>query len=238
MHLELLFHPLASYCIKVVIALYENATPFEGRIIDFGNPRESEEFRALWPPAKIPVLRDHVRGQMVPESSIIIEYLDRHYPGSRPLIPRDPEQALQARLWDRFFDCYVHQPMQTLVANVMRPEGRRDTDSIAAAQAMLRTAYGRLDQQLAAGGWAGGCEFGLADCAAAPALFYAGTLVPFDERPHVAAYFDRLSGRESFVRAIKEAQPYFPLYPRHDAIQARFLDPEARTFSPQVPGDS
>jgi glutathione S-transferase len=235
MHLQLLFHPLASYCIKALIALYENGTPFERRIIDLGNPREREEFRALWPLAKFPVLRDLARGQTLPESSIIIEYLDRHYPGARPLIPLDPEQALQARLWDRFFDCYVHQPMQTLVSNLRRPESRQDTDSVAGADAMLRTAYGILDQHLAAGGWAGGHEFGLADCAAAPALFYSGTLVAFDEQPHLAAYFDRLSGRESFVRAIREAQPYFQLYPRRDAIPARFRDPQARSFSLSEP---
>ncbi len=239
MSLQLLFHPLASYCHKVLIALYETGTPFEPRVIDFGKPEDGEELRALWPVGKFPVLRDLARGRMYPESSIIIEYLDRHYPGAKPLIPRDPEQALQARLWDRFFDLYVHQPMQKLVGDHMRPEGRRDTEGAEAARSTLRTAYSMLDRSLAEGGWAGGPDFGLADCAAAPALFYAGILEPFEaHHDKLAAYFDRLSHRSSFVRTIKEAQPYFPLFPLHAAIPARFLDRNARSFSRSPPGAS
>jgi glutathione S-transferase len=232
MNLKLLYHPLASFCWKVSIALYETATPFEGRIIDLGNPEQCKELQDHWPVGKFPVLRDDGRDKVIPESSIIIEYLDRQYPGTRPLIPHDPEQALQARLWDRFFDNYVQQPMQKLVGDTMRPEGRRDPDGVAAAKATLQTAYALLERSLAGGGWAAGPDFGIADCSAAPALFYAGILVPFEPRhAYIAAYFDRLCQRASVVRTITEAQAYFPMFPLHAQIPPRFRQAGATSFA-------
>ncbi|HEY2396867.1 MAG TPA: glutathione S-transferase family protein [Rudaea sp.] len=236
MSLQLLYHPLASFCWKVSIALYENGASFDGRIIDLADPDQSRELQGYWAVGKFPVLRDIDRQQVIPESSIIIEYLDRHYPGPQPLIPRDPDQALAARLWDRFFDNYVHQPMQKIVAESMRPAGSRDVNGIAAAKATLGMAYAMLDRSLSAGGWAGGPEFGIADCSAAPALFYAGILVPFAGHANIVAYFDRLSDRASFVRTIREAQPYFPLFPMHHDIPARFLDSTATSFSSTAAG--
>jgi glutathione S-transferase len=236
MKLQLLHHPLASFCWKVSIALYENGTPFESRIIDLGDPEQARELQTYWPVGKFPVLRDLERAQVIPESSIIIEYLDCHYPGSRPLLPRDVEQSLKARLWDRFFDNYVQQPMQKIVGDSMRPEGHHDSDGIAGAKTTLQTAYATLDRSLAGGGWAAGPDFGIADCSAAPALFYAGILMPFDGHENIVAYFDRLSARASFVRTIKEAQPYFRFFPMRGDIPARFLDSHAESFSRSAAG--
>jgi glutathione S-transferase len=222
--LTLYFHPLASFCHKVLLALYENETPFEGRIVDLGDKAASAGFFSLWPVGKMPVLRDEARNQTVPETTIIIEYLDRHYPGARPLLPRDEAAALDARLWDRFFDLYVSVPMQKIVGDRIRAAGERDPRGVADAQAMLLTAYDMIERQVADGPWAIGDSFTIADCAAAPALFYAETLVPFSKtHPKVAAYFDRLANRASFQRVISEARPYFHNYPYREAIPARFL---------------
>jgi glutathione S-transferase len=184
------------------------------------------------------VLRDLDRGQVIPESSII-EYLECHLTrGARPLLPRDAEQSLKARRWDRFFDSYVQYPMQKIVGDSMRPEGHHDADGVADAKATLQTAYATLDRSLADGGWAAGPDFGIADCSAAPALFYAGILVPFDGHENVVAYFDRLSARAAFVRTIREAQPYFRFFPMRDDIPARFLDAHAESFSRPAAGRS
>ena len=232
MNLQLLYHPLASFCWKVSIALYENGVPFAGRIVDLGDPEQVRELQALWPVGKFPLLRGIGRDKVIPESSIIIEYIDRQYPAATPLIPADPERALQARLWDRFFDHYVHQPMQKLVADHMRAPAQRDAVGVADAVRTLETAYALLDRSLADSAWAAGPDFGIADCAAAPALFYAGVLVPFDAQyPNVAAYFDRLCARPSIVRTITEAQAYFHMFPLQERLPARFLDPAAQSFA-------
>jgi glutathione S-transferase len=222
--LTLYFHPLASFCHKVLLALYENETPFEGHIVDLGDEAASASFRDLWPVGKIPVLRDEARNRTVPETTIIIEYLERYYPGARALLPRDPETALDARLWDRFFDLYVSVPMQKIVTDRLRPAGGHDPNGVADSVSLLKTAYGMIERQMANNSWAIGDAFTLADCAAAPALFYADTVVPFSKAyPKVAAYFDRLANRASFRRVIAEARPYFQFYPYREALPARFL---------------
>ncbi len=224
MALTLYYHPLASFCHKVLIALYENATPFEGRIVDLADESSSAEMLRFWPVGKFPVLRDEERGQTVPETSIIIEYLAQHCPGPVPLLPSDPERALQARLWDRFFDLYVSVPMQKLVADLLRPSGQQDPFGVEEARATLRRAYDMIERQLSSRTWAIGDAFGLADCSAAPALFYADIVLPFTKtHPSAAAYFERLLGRASFARVLCEARPYFPNFPLHQAIPARFL---------------
>jgi glutathione S-transferase len=223
MSLTLYLHPLASFCHKVLIALYENGTPFEARIVNLADPAESAELHANWPVGKIPVLLDRSRDRVVAETSIIIEYLAQHYPGAVPLVPSDPERALQARLWDRFFDLYVHVPMQKIVTDRLRPAGRNDPHGVEEARATLSTAYGMAERQLAERSWAIGDAFSIADCAATPALFYAHTLLPFGaEHAQLAAYFERLCARASVRRVIDEARPYFPNYPYYDAMPARF----------------
>ncbi|WP_420998338.1 glutathione S-transferase family protein [Cupriavidus sp. 30B13] len=229
MALTLHYHPLSSFCHKVLIALYENGTPFTGHIVNLGDPDERAAFLALWPVGKFPVLRDEARALTVPESTVIIEYLDRHYPGSRPLLPAGGDEQREARLWDRLFDLYVHLPMQKIVGDCLRPEAERDARGVADARAALRTAYDLADKHLAGRRWAAGERFSLADCSATPALFYAGIAQPFTgTHPRLAAYFERLAGRPSVQRVLAEARPYFAMFPMADKIPQRFLAGPAR----------
>lgn len=224
MSLTLYFHPLASYCHKVLIALYENGVPFRGEIVDHADETANAEFLALWPVGKIPILRDEGRGRIVPETSIIIEYVDRHFPGPAALLPSDPEEALQTRLWDRFFDLYVSTPMQKIVTDRIRPQERGDPHGAEEAHAMLHTAYGVIERQMAGRTWAAGENFSMADCAAGPALFYAEAVHPFSgTHKNMTAYFDRLTERPSFRRTLEEARPYFDLFPYRENIPERFL---------------
>ncbi|AYG66493.1 MULTISPECIES: glutathione S-transferase family protein [unclassified Rhizobium] len=223
MSLILYQHPLASFCHKVLMALYENGTPFESRIIDLGNEGSRASLVRLWPLAKFPVLRDEALDSTVPETSIIIEYLDRHYPGATPLLPANPSDALCVRLWDRFFDQYVQDPMQRIVADVRRAEKDRSPQGVSEAQALLRTAYGMIEKQLDGKIWITGDSLTMADCAAAPALFYAETVVPFaEEHSRLKAYYRRLLERPSFARVLKEAMPYFHFYPYSEKLPAQF----------------
>ncbi|HEY4370876.1 MAG TPA: glutathione S-transferase family protein [Burkholderiales bacterium] len=209
-------HPFASYCQKAVTALYENGTPFTPRLLDQAEPENFREFARLWPLQKFPLLVDD--GRPVAEATIIIEHLDLHHPGARRMIPADPKAALEVRFIDRFFDNYVQTPMQAIVADAMRPAGERDAQGAAKARAMLDTAYAWLEQHMQKREWAAGAgkgDFGLADCAAAPALFYADWSHRIGQDfPQVLAYRARLNARPSFARAIEEARPfrhYFPL---------------------------
>lgn len=223
MSLILYQHPLASFCHKVLMALYENGTPFESRIIDLGNEESRASLVRLWPLAKFPVLRDEALDSTVPETSIIIEYLDRHYPGPTPLLPADPSDALCVRLWDRFFDLYVQDPMQRIVADVRRTEKDRSPQGVSEAQALLRIAYGMIEKQLDGKIWISGDSLTMADCAAAPALFYAETVVPFaEEHSRLKAYYRRLLERPSFARVLQEAMPYFHFYPYSEKLPVQF----------------
>jgi glutathione S-transferase len=215
MSLTLHFHPLASYCHKVLIALYENDTPFTPNSVDLSSEIERAALLKLWPIGKFPVLRDDARNQTIPESTVIIEYLDRHYPGRTRFMPAEVDRAWQARLRDRFYDLYVHEPMQKIVGDRLRPDGKKDPHGVEEARARLRTSYRMIDREMAARSWASGEAFSLADCAAAPALFYANEVMPFGEsHANVAAYFARLKARPSYARVLKEAEPYFAMFPR------------------------
>ena len=214
MSLVLHYHPLSSYCHKALIALYENDVSFTPQMVDLGDPQQRARFLRLWPIGKFPVLEDPARGKIIPESSIIIEYIERHHPGKERLIPDDPEQARETRLLDRFFDLYVHEPMQKIVGDRLRPEGAKDAHGVDHARKTMRTALGMLEQDMASRTWATGETFGLADCAAAPALFYANKLMPIaGQHPNVASYLDRLMQRPSYARVLLEAQPYFSMFP-------------------------
>jgi glutathione S-transferase len=206
-------HPFAAYCQKVLVALYELDLPFETRLVEGDDGRA--ELAAVWPIASMPVLRDDVAGLTVPESTTIIEHLDGFVAERPRLVPEDPAAALQARLWDRFHDQHVATPMQKIVGDRLRPEGREDHEGVADARRMLDTAYAVLDDQLAGRPWTAGPAFGLADCAAAPALFYARLVHRWDEERHanVARYFRDLAARPSFARVIEEARPYRDLFP-------------------------
>lgn len=225
MTLTLYQHPLASFCHKVLIALYENGTPFESSLVDLLDPEGAARFAALWPVGKMPVLTDSARDVVMPETSVIIEYLDRHYPGDQRLIPDDPDEALQVRLWDRFFDLYVHVPMQKIVTDTLRAPAENDHRGVADARATLGVAYGMADKHFAENTFAAGTAFSLADCAATPALFYGGIVEPFDEKyPHLSAYFERLLERPSVRRVLAEARPYFHMFPYKNLMPARFFE--------------
>ena len=215
MSLTLHFHPLSSFCQKVLVALYENDTPFTRNIVDLGDPAQRDALLKLWPIGKFPVLTDEARGETIAESSIIIEYLAQHYPGATALVPADPDRAREVRALDRFFDLYVDMPMQTIVGNRRRPNDARDPHGVAEARQRLRTAYRMIETDMAARMWAAGDAFSMADCAAAPALYYANLVEPFgSDNPNVARYFERLMARPSFARAVKEADPYRHMFPR------------------------
>lgn len=204
-------HPFSSYSQKALVALYENGTPFEYRNLE--DPQANAELTALWPMRRFPVLVDGAR--TIIEASCVIEYLELHYPGPVKLIPEDRDAALEVRMLDRFFDNYVSTPQQKFVFNQLRPEGDRDPYGVEEARAMLETSYAWLDARMATREWAAGDAFSLADCAAAPFLFYADWTHAIDPRfAHVRAYRERLLARPSFRRAMEEARPfrsYFPL---------------------------
>jgi glutathione S-transferase len=214
MSLTLYFHPLSSFCQKVLIALYENDTPFEPHIVNLMDEASSAAFKKIWPIGKFPVLRDDAKARTIPESSIIIEYLAQHYPGKTQLIPADPELARETRARDRFYDLHIHMQMQKVVGDRLRPPGEKDPHGVAQAKALMQTALGVMDEEMATRTWAMGDAVSMADCAAAPALYYANLVMPFGEtHKNMAAYFDRLMARPSFARPVKEAEPYRAMFP-------------------------
>ena len=215
MALQLYFHPLSSYCHKVLIALYENATPFEPVLVDLSDQRQRDDLKKLWPIGKFPVLRDTAADRVVPEACIIIEYLAQHHPGHTALVPRDPDLARQTRMRDRFFDLYVNDPVGKIVTDRLRPPGQGDALGVEQAKATLRTAYAMVEEDMATKAWAMGDAFTMADCAAAPALFYANLVLPFGEtQRNVATYLGRLVERPSVARVLAEAKPYLALMPK------------------------
>jgi len=218
MSLVLHMHPLSSFCWKTLIALYENATPFEPLLVNPGEETSREAFRKIWPIGKFPVLRDNApggnNGRTIPESTIIIEYLDQHYPGPTRFIPADADLARDTRLRDRFFDHYIHHPMQQIIANRLRPADKKDPYGVEQARGTLRTALDMTEQEITGKTWAMGDMFTLADCAAAPALYYANRVMPFaDTHPGVTAYLQRLMQRPAFARTLQEAEPFFKYFP-------------------------
>lgn len=203
-------HPFSSYSQKVLVALYENATAFDYRHLE--DARHREEWLALWPMRRFPVLVDGDRTLV--EASIIVEHLDHHHPGPARLIPDDPDEALQVRMLDRFFDNYVSTPQQKLVYDRLREESVRDPHGVGEARAMLDAAYAWLDGYMEGRQWAVADRFSLADCAAAPFLFYADWSHPIDAAfANVHAYRRRLLARPSFARAVDEARPYRHYFP-------------------------
>lgn len=207
-------HPLSSFCWKVLIALYENGTQFEQNLVNPGDPDSRAQFAALWPIAKMPVLEDTTHELAVPETSIIIDYLDRHHRGPVRFVPEDPDRAREVRLWDRIYDLYLQAPMQRVVLDRLRPEGQHDPVGVAEARTLLATALGMVERQVAGKQWTIGEDFTLADCAAAPALFYADKVMPLAAAyPNALALLGRLKARPSFARVLAEAEPYFQYFP-------------------------
>jgi glutathione S-transferase len=219
-------HPFAAFCQKALVALYELELPFTTHLVDGADGRA--ELAALWPMASMPVLRDESADLTIPESTTIIEYLD-HIAADRPkLIPADPAEALQARLWDRFFDQHVAAPMQKIVGDRLRPEGRNDPEGVVEARRTLDTAYAVLDAQLAHRAWAAGAAFTLADCAAAPALFYTRAVHRWDhdDQGNITRYYRDLMARRSVARVVDEARPWREIFPLPWPADIDELDPE------------
>jgi glutathione S-transferase len=212
MALQLYFHPFSSYCQKALVAFYENAIPFEPHNLDGPDSPAMRELTRLWPMKRFPVLVDGDR--TIIEATCIIEYLGLYQPASVRLIPEDSKAALEARLMDRFFDNYLSTPQQKIVFDSMRPEGEHDPYGVQQAREMLDTSYAWLDKVMQHREWAAGEHFSLADCAAAPFLFYADwTHRIGDAYPNVLAYRRRLLKRPSFARAVDEARPYRSYFP-------------------------
>ncbi|MGE3668466.1 MAG: glutathione S-transferase family protein [Polyangiaceae bacterium] len=210
----LYYHPLSSYCWKALIALYEAGLDFEKRVVDLMAAEQRSEFLKLNPLGKFPVLTDSAHERPILESSILIEYLARHEPSAAMLVPEVPLEALPVRARDRFFDLYVMEPMSKVVTDNLRPEGCRDPHGVAESRARLDTAYNIMDSFLQETEWAAGRTFTLADCAAAPSLYYADKIHPIPpalERSR--RYLERLSERPSFARVLREAEPYFAMFP-------------------------
>lgn len=223
--LTLYYHPLSSCCQKVLIAVNVLDIQVEKHFLNLGDPVERSTFDALWPTGKMPLLID--QGRPIPETSIIIEHLQRHY--ARPghtLVPHDPDEALEVRLWDRLFDLYVMTPMQALTADLLRLEGDRDEPGVTLARTRLASTYAMIDHHLDGRHWVAGDSFSMADCAAAPALFYAVTYVPMlPQHERLEAYFNRLVDHPSVAHTIDQALPYFKFYPGRNGLSRRFFNP-------------
>ena len=205
-------HPFSSYCQKVLIALYENDTPFTFRMLSRDEPENGAEFARLWPIGKFPLLLDG--GRTILEATTIIEHLEVHYPGAVPLIPRDPDLAVEVRMMDRVFDNYVMTPQGKCVYDALRAPEARDAKGVADAKAMFDTVYAWLDARMAGRQWAVADNFSLADCAAGPSLFYADWTHAIPAHlANLHAYRRRLLARPSFARAINEARPYRSYFP-------------------------
>lgn len=212
MPLVLYGHPFSSYTQKVLVALYENATPFEFRCIGPDTPQHTAEWLRRWPIGLFPLLVDGDRN--VVESTIIIEYLELAHPGPLRFLPAEPLAALDVRFLDRFFDLHVMHRMQQAVGGALSGDPVKRRDGLALAERKLELAYAWLERHLAGKTWAAGGDFTLADCAAAPSLFYADWTHRIAERyPLLRAYRARLLARPSFARAVDEARPYRPNFP-------------------------
>jgi len=212
MALTLYLHPLSSYCHKALIAFYENAIAFTPEVVNLGDPASRDNFKKVWPMAKFPVLRDDSRNQVIPESTSIIEYLDRHYPGPVKLLPNDDDDlAAQVRATDRFYDLHVHNNMQQIVGDKLRPADGHDPIGLKEAKERLGVALGIAEEQMATRKWACGDVFSMADCAAGPPLFFINKMMPLSK--HLKNYLERLTQRPSYARALREAEPFMQYFP-------------------------
>jgi glutathione S-transferase len=214
MALTLYMHPLSSFCHKTLIALYENAIAFTPHVVNLGDAVERDNFKKVWPLAKFPVLRDDARAQTIPESTSIIEYLAQHYPGPVRLIPDEAALAAQVRATERLYDLHVHDPMQKIVGDKLRPADGHDPLGVSQARERMRTALRIAEDEMATRRWAAGELFSMADCAAAPPLFFINKMMPLSaEFPHMGAYLDRMMKRPAYARVLVEAQPYLAMFP-------------------------
>ncbi|MGH8036689.1 MAG: glutathione S-transferase family protein [Stenotrophomonas sp.] len=220
-------HPLSSCCQKVLIAARVLGVALDEHMLNLGDPAQREMLQAVSPAGKMPVLVD--QGRAVAETSIIIEYLQLQLAGEGArLIPEDTDAALAVRFWDRFSDFYVMTPMQALTAELLKPDGERSEAAAAAARSLLLKSYAAMNRQLEERTWLAGEGFSMADCAAAPALFYAVAYVPVPgDQAHLLAYFERLMAHAAVAAVVDAARPWFKYFPGRAGLSARFYTPEA-----------
>lgn len=205
--MKLYHHPLSSYSQKTVMAFHEKEVTFTPEIVNLFTPEGVAEFKKFYPLARVPVLTLD-DGWPIPESSIIIEYLDTHFDTGTRLIPADKDQARRTRFFDRMFDLYVNNTFQKIFFDGRRPENQRDARGVSDARETLQTTYSILDQHFSKNTWSLGDTFTMAECAAAPALGYARMIEPFDKHVHLTAYFGRLVERPSYQKVVETAKPY------------------------------
>jgi len=213
MTLILYYHPFSSYCQKVLMALYEKEVAFSPYQIDLGDQRQKAEFAAIWPYAKFPVLHDIDAGVTLPESTIIAEYVDGLSSASPRLIPAEPAEARTVRLFDRLIDNYLQAPLQKIVGDRLRPEGKSDAFGVEEARATIATTCAMIERRLGFGAFITGSDFNLADCAIAPPLFYVAKLMPLEPYPALNDYLQRIMKRPSFRRCLDDALPYRRFFP-------------------------
>ena len=203
---ELYYHPASSYCQKVLIAIYEKGARFTPHVIDLKNTESRDEYRKLYPLGKIPlIVLNH--GPLIPESNIIIEYLENL--GGPRLISTNPDLARKIRFKDKFIDLYLNESVKYLLREGRKSEAEQDAEQIEQNRRRITVVYDFLDHELTGQGWANGEEFSMSDCSAAAALLHAPDVMPYTEYPNIVAYAERLSERDSVRRA------------RHDAAQYR-----------------
>ena len=205
--MKLYYFPISTYSHKALIALYEKNVPFEPEVANLGTAEGRAAYKKIYPLCKVPLLVTD-EGRHIPESSIVIEYLDTHFDAGPRLIPTDKALARQTRFMDRMFDLYVNEPFQTIFFDARKPEAERSPSHVARARERLDVMYEFLDKHLDKKIWALGDEFTLADCAAAPALAGARMVHPFDRHANLTAYFGRLVERSSYARVVAEAKPW------------------------------
>ncbi|HEX8697639.1 MAG TPA: glutathione S-transferase family protein [Myxococcaceae bacterium] len=212
MPMKLYFNPVSSYSQKALLALYEKGCPFEPEIVNLFDPKAREAYQKVYPIGKVPFLQVAEKKLGLSEASVIVEYLDRTFSSGPKLIPEEVEQALQVRMLDRFFDLYITESVTKIFFDGMRPEGQKDPFGVQQARDRLDSTYAFFESHLAGKTWAAGDAFSLADCAAAPALFYARMIQPFEAHKNVSAYFDRLMQRPAYQRVVKEAEPFLAMF--------------------------
>jgi glutathione S-transferase len=208
------YHPISSYCQKVLVAMLEKSIEFEPHTVALMDPEKRAEFRDVYPMGKVPLLvidDDY----FIPESSIIIEYLDEI--AEPKLIFGDAGQRRKIRFKDRMFDLYLNDSVSTLLFQSMKPESERDQERIDTSKFRIETMYGFMEQELGEQSYANGEEFSMSDCAATPALFYAQRAAPFDGYENISAYWDRLAARPSIQRVISEAEPHVTAFMKASA---------------------
>ena len=203
--MKLYYHPISSYSQKVMVALYEKGLDFEPVVVALMNPEARRQYRDVYPLGKVPALALD-DGHLIPESSIIIEYLDTL--GEPKLIYGDAEQRRKIRFKDRMYDLHLNESVSTLIFQDMKPEGERDQERIDTATFRIETMYGFMEDEFAKQPFSNGETFSMADCAAVPPLFYAQLKAPFNDYRNISGYWDRLASRPSIRRVLEEAEPH------------------------------